>query len=177
VCRTRDICHASVNKRPFNISKHKPAKSKEPRQRSRYSDWLRAGRMRGRSSNPCKVKNFLFSASSRPALEPTQPPIQTVLGAFSLGVKRPGREAGHSAPTSTDLKKMWIYTSTPLYLDSVVGIATCYGLKNRGVGVRLPVGVKNFPLSTSFTPVVEPTQPPIQSVRGGSFSGGKAAGA
>jgi hypothetical protein len=30
------------------------------------------------------------------------------------GVKRPGREADHSPPTSAEVKKMWIYTSTPL---------------------------------------------------------------
>jgi hypothetical protein len=30
----------------------------EPRQLSRYSDWLRAGRRRGRSSSPGRVKNF-----------------------------------------------------------------------------------------------------------------------
>jgi hypothetical protein len=45
--------------------------------RSRDSDWLRTGRSRGRSSSssPSRVKNFLFSAASRPALESTQPPI------------------------------------------------------------------------------------------------------
>jgi hypothetical protein len=32
------------------------------------------------------------------ALGPTQPPIQWVPGALSLGVKRPGREADHSPP-------------------------------------------------------------------------------
>jgi hypothetical protein len=31
------------------------------------------------------------------------------------GVKRPGREADHSPPTSAEVKKMWIYTSTPPY--------------------------------------------------------------
>jgi hypothetical protein len=36
------------------------------RQRSRYSDWLRAGRPRGRGSSPGKVKNVYFSISSRP---------------------------------------------------------------------------------------------------------------
>jgi hypothetical protein len=29
------------------------------------------------------------------------------------GVKRPGREADHSPPTNAEVKKMWIYTSTP----------------------------------------------------------------
>jgi hypothetical protein len=31
-------------------------------------------------------------------------------------VKRPGREADHSAPTSVEVKNMWIYTSTPPYV-------------------------------------------------------------
>jgi hypothetical protein len=34
------------------------------------------------------------------ALESTQPPIQWVTGALSLGIKRPGREAEHSPPSS-----------------------------------------------------------------------------
>jgi hypothetical protein len=31
-------------------------------------------------------------------------------------VKRQGREADHSPPTSDEVKKMWIYTSTPTYV-------------------------------------------------------------
>jgi hypothetical protein len=38
---------------------------------------------------------FLFTTASRTALGPTQPPIQWVSGALSLGVKRPGCEADH----------------------------------------------------------------------------------
>jgi hypothetical protein len=41
---------------------------------------------------------------------PAQPPIQWV-----PGVKRPGREADDSPPASAEVKKMWIYTSTPPY--------------------------------------------------------------
>jgi hypothetical protein len=52
---------------------------------------------------------------SRPALGSTQPPIQWVTGGSFPGVKRPGREADHSPPTSAEVKKMWIYTSTPPY--------------------------------------------------------------
>jgi hypothetical protein len=33
----------------------------EPGYHSRYSDWLRAGPPKGRSSSPGRVKNFLFS--------------------------------------------------------------------------------------------------------------------
>jgi hypothetical protein len=36
-------------------------------------------------------------------------------GALSLGIKRQGREADHSPPASAEVKKMWIYTSTPSY--------------------------------------------------------------
>jgi hypothetical protein len=42
---------------------------------------------------------------SRTALGPTQPPIQWVAGALSLGVKRPGREADHSHPSSAEVKE------------------------------------------------------------------------
>jgi hypothetical protein len=58
--------------------------------RSRYSDWLRAGRPRSRSSSPYRVKNFLFSTSSRQALGPAQPPIQWVPGLFPLGLSSRG---------------------------------------------------------------------------------------
>jgi hypothetical protein len=61
--------------------------------RIRGRDWLPAGRPRSQSSSPGSVKNFLFSTSSRPALEATQPPIQRLQGAFSRGVKRQWREA------------------------------------------------------------------------------------
>jgi hypothetical protein len=89
--------------------------TEEPGQHGRYSNWLQAGRPRAQSSSPRGVKNFLFSTSSRPALGSTQPPIQWVLGALSTGVNRPGREADHSPPASTEVKKMWIYTTTPPY--------------------------------------------------------------
>jgi hypothetical protein len=45
-------------------------------------------------------------------------------------------------------------TFTKRSQDSVVGIATDYGLDGRGVGVRV--------LSTSSKLALEPTQPPIQ---------------
>jgi hypothetical protein len=46
------------------------------------------------------LRIFLFSS-----LGPTQPPIQCVQGALSLGVKRPGREADHSPPSSAEIKE------------------------------------------------------------------------
>jgi hypothetical protein len=92
-----------------------PDINKEPGQRSRYGDWLRAGRQRARCSRPGRVKNFLLFMSSRPALGSTQPPIHWVPGAPSSRVKRPGREADRSPPASAEVKKMWFYTSTPPY--------------------------------------------------------------
>jgi hypothetical protein len=82
---------------------------------SAVSDWLLAGRPRGRSSSPCVVKNFHVSLSSRPTLGSTQPPMKWVMAALSSGLKRPGREADHSPPTSGEVKKTWVYTSTPPY--------------------------------------------------------------
>jgi hypothetical protein len=58
--------------------------------RSRYSDWLRAGRPRVRSSSPGRVKNFHFFMSSRPALGFTQPPIQWERGGLFPGGKAAG---------------------------------------------------------------------------------------
>jgi hypothetical protein len=51
-----------------------------------------------------KDKIFLFSTASRPAVGPTQPPIQWVPGALSPGVKRKWREADHSPPSSDEAK-------------------------------------------------------------------------
>jgi hypothetical protein len=46
-----------------------------------------------------------FTIVSRPALEPTHPPIQRVKGALSLGVKWPEHEADHTPPSSADAKE------------------------------------------------------------------------
>jgi hypothetical protein len=48
---------------------------------------------------------------------PTQPPIQGLTGALSLGVKRPGLQVDHSPPSSAEIKNAWSYTSThPIHL-------------------------------------------------------------
>jgi hypothetical protein len=62
---------------------------------------------------PAGVGIFLFTTASRTAPGPTQPPIQWVQGAVSLGVKRPGREADHSPPSSAEVKEC-----VKLYLHS-----------------------------------------------------------
>jgi hypothetical protein len=65
---------------------------------------------------PQQGKEFSFLVIVvQTALESTQPPIQWVLGALSPRVKQQGREADHSPLASAEVKKMWIYTSTPPY--------------------------------------------------------------
>jgi hypothetical protein len=56
---------------------------------------------------------FLFITASRTALGLTQPPIQWVTRALSLGVKWPVREADHSSPSSVEVKEC-----VELYLHS-----------------------------------------------------------
>jgi hypothetical protein len=60
---------------------------------------------------------FLFTTAPRPALWPTQPPIQWVPETPSAGVKRPGREDDHSFPSTSEVKNAWSYTSTPTHLQ------------------------------------------------------------
>jgi hypothetical protein len=56
--------------------------------------------------------NF-FDTTSRTYQGPTQPPIQWVPGALSLGVKQRGREADRSPPSSAEVKEC-----AELYLHS-----------------------------------------------------------
>jgi hypothetical protein len=57
----------------------------------------------------CRGSNTSIGKSSTAsllALEPTQPPIQWVTKAISLGVKRPGRQADHSLPSSAKINNV-----------------------------------------------------------------------
>jgi hypothetical protein len=70
-----------------------------------YSVWLRAGRPDDRGSIPGRGKGiFPLSSVSRPALGPTQRPVQWVPGVLSPGGKaRPRRDADHSPPSSAEV--------------------------------------------------------------------------
>jgi hypothetical protein len=72
---------------------------------------LRAGRAGIDSRQGLGI--FLLATASRLALKPTQPPIQCEPETLSTEVKRPGREADHSPPSSTEVKNVWSNTSTP----------------------------------------------------------------
>jgi hypothetical protein len=77
----------------------------------------------GRPGFDCRQAGilFLFTTASRPALGPTQPPIQWVPVILSTRVKGPGREADHSPPSSAEVKNAWSYTSIPaIHLHGVV---------------------------------------------------------
>jgi hypothetical protein len=73
----------------------------------------------GGSSSPGRVKNFHLYISSRPALGSTPTSYKMGTGGSFPGVKRQGREADHSPPTSAEVKKMWIYSSTPTHVFMV----------------------------------------------------------
>jgi hypothetical protein len=57
--------------------------------------------------------SLLHVVQTGSGVHPTSYPMSK--GAFSLGVKRPRREADHSPPDSAEVRKMWIYTSTSPY--------------------------------------------------------------
>jgi hypothetical protein len=71
--------------------------------------------MLGGSSPGRGFEFFSSPPRTRPVLGPMQPPIQWLPGALSLGIKRPGREADPSPPSSAEVKNSWNYTSTPHY--------------------------------------------------------------
>jgi hypothetical protein len=75
----------------------------EPSKFSQYSAWLQTARP---EFDPRQREIFLSVASvSRPALRPTQPPIQMHTGVrFPGGKVQPGSDADHSLPSSTDVK-------------------------------------------------------------------------
>ena len=61
-----------------------------------------------------------FPHPSRPALGPTQPPIQWGNGSF-WGVKRPGRGVDHPPPYNAEVEgRVQLYPTPPLSLRSLL---------------------------------------------------------
>jgi hypothetical protein len=56
------------------------------------------------------VEARIFTSPCRP--DRFWGPLNFLSNAYR-GVKPPGREAYHSLPTSAEVKKTWVYTSTP----------------------------------------------------------------
>jgi hypothetical protein len=67
-----------------------------------------------RSQLPAGTGIFLFVTMSTLILGPSQPPIQQVLGLF--GDKMDGYEANNLPLSTPEVKNVWSYTSTPLYV-------------------------------------------------------------
>jgi hypothetical protein len=67
---------------------------------------------RGSIPDRAIMRCFFFSIASRPALGPTQPPIQWVPRALTPGIKRLAFEADHPSPCSANFESEWSYTST-----------------------------------------------------------------
>jgi hypothetical protein len=68
---------------------------------------------------------FLFATMSRLTLWSSQPPIQWILRALSLGIKWLGYEANHLPQSSTKIKNAWTYNSTSPYKLSTGHISNC----------------------------------------------------
>jgi hypothetical protein len=70
---------------------------------------------------PAGAGNFSLHHRVQNGSGPTHLPIQWVLGALSLGVKRPRREADHSSPSGAEVKE-WVelYLHSPIRLNGVV---------------------------------------------------------
>jgi hypothetical protein len=62
----------------------------------------------------CRDGIRFFATASRPALVPTQSPIQVIPGAVCLEIKRPKREADCLPPSSVEIKNAWRHASTTL---------------------------------------------------------------
>jgi len=62
---------------------------------------------------------LLYNTVSRPAPRPTQPPIQWVPGAPSLGVNRLGHEADHLPPSSVSQRKHGTISPLPQHVFMV----------------------------------------------------------
>jgi hypothetical protein len=63
---------------------------------------------------------FLFSIALRPALSPTQSPIQWVLGALSQGVKQQERETDQSPSSSFEVKNRGATFPLSIFLRGIV---------------------------------------------------------
>jgi len=57
-------------------------------------------------------RDFSFFITSRPALGPIHPAIQWLPGPLSPEIKRSGREADHSHPSSAEVENAWSCTSS-----------------------------------------------------------------
>jgi hypothetical protein len=108
------ICQCWTKIRAQKTARERKNEFKNDREKALH--WLRDRRPRGPSSNPGRGKISFFlnvvqtGSGAHPAI------YSTGIGGSFLGVKRPGRQTDHSLPTSAEVKKRWVYISTPPYV-------------------------------------------------------------
>jgi hypothetical protein len=106
-------CSPSIRHLLFLMSKYSQKFTLKRRRDSSVCMALGYG-LDDRGSIPAGLGILLSTTAFKPALGPTQPPIQLVPGALSLEVKRPGCEADHSPPSSAEVKEcVELYFHTP----------------------------------------------------------------
>jgi hypothetical protein len=108
-----------------------------------YSSGLRAGWSGVRVSVRAMINFFLLVIMSRPAMGSTQSPTQWVPGALSWGVKRPGRAAHYSLPSSTEVR---MRGAMPSFLQCLHGFLLSLKKKHRDNFTFTSVFLKIGPL-------------------------------
>jgi hypothetical protein len=110
---------------------------------------------------PVRSRHFI-PHMSRLALWPTQPPIQKVTWSLCAVVKRRGRESDHSSPTTAEVKKTLISTSTPPYVfmawclasytaqEQILSYLYLYCKRRRGRTVCRPITWPWLAVCTNF---------------------------
>jgi hypothetical protein len=96
----------------------------------------------------------LFASASKTALGSTQPPIQWVQEAPSLGVKRPGSEPDHSPPFNAEIKE-WV----GLYLHSPNTSSWHGAYLSTGTTLTLPLSLHLIKLASNTGVGFELCQP------------------
>jgi hypothetical protein len=94
------------------VQHHKPQDHKMNFRRCEKNSWTTEGS--DFETRQGQEFSLLYVVQTGSGVHPTSYPMDTG-GYLYSGIKRPGREADHSPPTSAEIKKTSIYTSIPPY--------------------------------------------------------------
>jgi hypothetical protein len=89
----------------------------------------------------------------RPALGPTQPPIQWVTVALSLAIKWPGREADRSPPSSAEVKgcvELYLHSPNTSWHGAYLSTGTTLPFKGDGCKKVLETEIYNFNIRVTY---------------------------
>jgi hypothetical protein len=101
-----------------------------------------------RHSNPCGVRDFSLSSNVQTGPGAYLTPYSVGTGDLSMAVRRSGREADHSPPSSAEIKHKWDYTSIP-----PVCVYGVYRETSRDVHFRCYVTVSDQNVSTLYVKI------------------------